>query len=66
MGHEIVAECKNVAVLTKSIIDEVCEKYRYPFFPKHLHLVISPRTEVSQEVRNYARKRGIQIIRLRY
>jgi hypothetical protein len=65
VGTEIVVECRNVAVLRKSDIDEACEKGRYPFFPKHLHLVIGLKTEVSAEVRAYAAEKHVEIKRLR-
>lgn len=65
MPTEIVVECRNVAVLRKSDIDEACEKGKYPFFPKHLHVVIGQKTKVPPEVREYAEKRHVEIKRLR-
>lgn len=61
----IIAEVKDYTELKKGTIDSVKRKYTYPFFPKEHHVVIPKRTNVSQEVRDYARKRNVKIVRLR-
>jgi hypothetical protein len=67
MGHRKIAEVKDVKRLTKGHIDSVVEKYRYPFFPKEGYDVdITKRTEVPEDVREYARRKKVKIVRLRY
>jgi hypothetical protein len=62
---KIIAEVKDYAELKKGTIDSVRRKYTYPFFPDERHIVIPRRTKVSQEVRDYARKKKVKIVRLR-
>jgi hypothetical protein len=61
----IIAEVKDYSELRKGTIDSVKRKYTYPFFPDEQHVVIPKRTKVSQQVRDYARKKKVKIIRLR-
>ena len=67
MGRKkIASDAKDLRELTKGTIDSVKRKYTYPWFPQEHHVAIPRRTEVSQDVRDYARKKKVKIIRLRY
>lgn len=65
MRKKIIAEVKDYRELRKQTIDSVRRKYTYPFFPQEHHVVIPRRTKVSPEVRDYARKKNVKIVRLR-
>ena len=65
-NKRIIAEVKDYDRLEKRTIDSVKRKYTYPFFPREQHVVIPKRTKVSQDVRDYARKKKVKIVRLRY
>jgi hypothetical protein len=67
MGHRKIAEVKDVKTLKKHHIDAVVDKYRYPFFPKEgFDIDIPRRTEVPKDVREYAHRKKVKIVRLRY
>ena len=65
---KILVDDKDVAVLTKRIVQSVWDKYRYPYrlggYEIHIH--IPQRTEVRAEARAFAKEKGMKIIRLRF
>ena len=67
MGRKLV-EAKDVAVLTKSIVKSVWDKYTYPYHlgGYDISITIPRRTEVTDEARAYAREKNVKIVRLRY
>jgi hypothetical protein len=62
----IIYEAKDVDKLTRPMINRTKKKYQYPFFPKEIHIAIPSRTKVSNDVRDYAKKKNVKINRLRY
>jgi hypothetical protein len=57
------AEVKHVNKLTKTHIDQAA--FVYPRFPKEKLAIISKSTEVSENLKEYANKRKVKIVRLR-
>lgn len=59
-------DAKEVKDLRKGHIDSVKRKYTHPWYPDEYNVAIPKRTNVSQDVRDYARKKKVNIVRLRY
>ena len=57
------AEVKHVNKLTKTHIDQAANVY--PRFPKEKLVIIPQYTETNENVKKYAKKRKVKIVRLR-
>jgi hypothetical protein len=63
-AKRVIVEDKYVDELTIGMIRATEEKYHYPYFPNVLEMHIPFKTEVSEDVKEYAREKGVRIVRV--